>query len=31
VWFIAERDTATDTVHRTYLFTPELLAAGART
>jgi sarcosine oxidase subunit delta len=20
VWFIAERDTATDTIHRTYLF-----------
>jgi len=22
VWFIAERDTATDTIHRTYLYTP---------
>ncbi len=29
VWFIAERDTATDTIHRTYLFTPALLAGGA--
>jgi sarcosine oxidase subunit delta len=31
VWFIAERDTATDTVHRTYLFTPDLLTTGGRT
>lgn len=23
VWFIAERDTHTDTVHRTYLYQPE--------
>lgn len=23
VWFIAERDTATDTIHRTYLYTPD--------
>lgn len=23
VWFIAERDTRTDTIHRTYLYLPE--------
>ena len=23
VWFVAERDTRTDTIHRTYLYQPE--------
>jgi sarcosine oxidase, subunit delta len=31
VWFIAERDTTTDTIQRTYLYQPDIKAGAERT